>query len=161
MSKNAVTIKQLKLACRHVIELMAAGMTENHAIRSLELFANGYAKLRVIGTLAPDHASQYTLWSNAARRAKKTHPNKASGSQLRVEHGTPRRQFARLVLDAYKKGKLSEKWISRLCDKRWEVAVITLEEDRRLSKISRSALFSTPRKRWEAAKITFPKSRKR
>ena len=161
MSKNAVTLKQLKLACRHVIELMAAGMSENHAIRSLELFANGYAKLRVVGTLAPDHARQYTLWSISARRAKKAHPKKASGSHLRVEHGTPRRQFARLVLDGYKKGRLSEKWMNRLCNKRWEVAVITTDEDRRLSKVSRSALFPTPRRRWEAAKIRFPKSRKR
>jgi len=44
MSKNAITIEQLNTACRHVIELMDAGMTENLAIRNLELFANVYAK---------------------------------------------------------------------------------------------------------------------
>ena len=59
MSKNAPTIKQLELACRHVNELMAAGLTENMAIRNLELFANVYAKFLTLNTTTPDHVSQY------------------------------------------------------------------------------------------------------
>ena len=34
MSKNFITIEQLNIACRHVSELIEAGMTENMAIRS-------------------------------------------------------------------------------------------------------------------------------
>ncbi len=70
MSKNAITIEQLNIACRHVVELMEAGMTENLAIRSLELFANAYAKYRVLRHVNPDHADQYALWSKAAKKAK-------------------------------------------------------------------------------------------
>jgi hypothetical protein len=155
MSKNAVTIEQLNIACRHVIELMDAGITENLAIRTLELFTNTYAKMRVVGKANVDHASQYELWSKAARQAKLAYPKKAYGKYLRVEHGTPRRQFARLVLDAFKKKKLTQRWMNNLCNKRWQVAVITIEEDRRLTKISRSALFPTASGRWEAARIKF------
>lgn len=155
MSKNAITIDQLKIACRHVEELMSAGVTENLAIRTLELFTNNYAKMRVVGKANVDHASQYDLWSKAALRAKVANPGKAYGLYLRVEHGTPRRQFARLVLDGYKRGNLTAKWMNALCKSRWEVAVITIEEDKRLNKGSRSSLFSTPRERWAAAKIKF------
>lgn len=99
MSKNAVSIQQVKLACRHVEELMNAGVTENLAIRTLELFTNTYAKMRVVGKASVDHASEYELWSRAALRAKAANPKLPYGFYLRVEHGTPKRQFARLVLD--------------------------------------------------------------
>ena len=46
MSKNAPTIEQLNFARRHVLELIDAGMAENLAIRSLEIYANVYAKYR-------------------------------------------------------------------------------------------------------------------
>jgi hypothetical protein len=39
-SKNKLTIDQLKIACRHVRELIEAGVTENLAIRSLEEFTD-------------------------------------------------------------------------------------------------------------------------
>jgi len=155
MSKNAVTLKQIEIACQHVEELLASGVTENLAIRTLELFTNSYAKFRILKSVSPDHASQYKLWSRAARAAKAAHPKKALGKYLRVEHGTPRRQFARLVLTRFRQGKLTERWMNTLCNKRWEVAVITLEEDARLSRVARSCLFDTPQERWEAAKIRF------
>ncbi|MBX2897939.1 MAG: hypothetical protein KF763_21025 [Cyclobacteriaceae bacterium] len=37
MSRNALSIEQIKLACRHVDELIEAGFSENFAIRSLEI----------------------------------------------------------------------------------------------------------------------------
>jgi hypothetical protein len=106
MSKNAITIEHLNITCRHVIELMDVGMTENLAIRSLELFANVYAKMRVVGSASPDYADQYKLWSKAALLAKATDPKQKYAEYLRVEHGTPRRQFARLVLGRFRKGRL-------------------------------------------------------
>jgi hypothetical protein len=154
MSKNAPTMEQLKIACRHVLELIDAGMTENLAIRSLEIYANVYAKYRVLGAATPDHADQYELWSKAARKAKAANPNRPYGQYLRVEHGT-RRHFARLVLNAFKKRKLAEAWMNRHCDKRWKVAVITHAEDERLSKGGRSILLKTPDSRWAAANIKF------
>lgn len=53
MSINAVTIDQLNLACCHTKEMMAAGVTENLAIRTLELFADVYAKLLMGGNASP------------------------------------------------------------------------------------------------------------
>jgi hypothetical protein len=155
MSKNALTIEQLKLACRHVLELIEAGMSENLAIRSLEIYANYYAKYRVLGKVTPDHADQYDYWSKAARKAKLANPNRPYGQYLRVEHGTPRRHFARLVLEAFKKQKLTKTWMNRVCDKRWKVAVVTHAEDKRLSEGGRSTLLETPEARWSAAKIKF------
>jgi hypothetical protein len=152
MSKNAITIEQLKILCRHVKELRDAGMTENLAIRLLELSANVYAKFRRVGRASPDHADEYKLWSKAALKAKRANPRMPYGAYLRVEHGTPRRQFARLVLEGFDHGNLTEAWLNKLCDKRWKVAVITHEEDRRLP---RSQLFETPEERWKAAGIKF------
>lgn len=152
MSKNMLTIKQLKILCRHVNELLGAYFTENLAVRLLELGANNYAKYKLLGTTAPDHADQFEMWSKAARKAKKTHPKWKYSRYLRVEHGTPRRQFARLVLNAFRHGKLTQSWMNNLCGTKWKVAVITHEEDARLD---RSRLYRTPEARWEAAKIRF------
>src|SRR5258707_1292733 len=148
MSKNAPTIQQLNIACRHVVELIEAGMSENLAIRSLEIYANVYAKYRVHGEATPDHADQFDHWSKAARKAKAANPNRPYGEYLRVEHGTPRRHFARLVLDAFKKRKLTRTWMNRHGDKRWKAAVITHAEDKRLSEGGRSTLLKTPDARW-------------
>ena len=110
---------------------------------------------RVLGAATPDHADQYEHWSKAARKAKADNPNRPYGQYLRVEHGTPRRHFARLVLDAFKKHKLTKTWMNRHCDRRWKVAVITHAEDKRLSEGGRSTLFKNPEARWAAAKIAF------
>jgi hypothetical protein len=130
-SINSPTLNQLKLACRHVVEMREAGMTENVAIRMLEGLANGYAKFRVHNNCSPDHVDQFTYWSKAARKAKATNPKGAAGTYLRVEHSTPRRDFARDVLKAYKAGKLTERWMKNHCNKKWKIAVLTHEEDRR------------------------------
>jgi hypothetical protein len=53
VSKNIPTIEHLSIACRHVQELMAAGVTENFAIRTLELFTDVYAKLVKGGSATP------------------------------------------------------------------------------------------------------------
>ncbi|OGI59543.1 hypothetical protein A2814_03370 [Candidatus Nomurabacteria bacterium RIFCSPHIGHO2_01_FULL_38_19] len=152
MSKNTITINQLKILCRHVNELSDAGFTENVAVRLLELGANIYAKDLIMGTTTPDYADQFPLWSKAALKAKNAHLKWKYGRYLRVEHGTPRRQFARLVLKAFQRRKLTKPWMDKLCHTKWKVAIITHEEDARLA---RSKLYKSPEARWEAAKIKF------
>lgn len=152
MSKNTLTIKQLEVLCRHVDELLDAGFTENIAIRLLELGSNIYAKDRIMGTTTPDHADQFKLWSKAAQKAKKMHPKWKYGRYLRIEHGTPRRQFARLVLKAFHDRKLTKSWMDKFCDTNWRVAIITHEEDARLA---RSKLCKSSEDRWKEAKIKF------
>ena len=154
MSKNAPTLDHIKMACRHVIEMMDAGMTENVAIRQLELLTDMYGKYRVVGHVNPHHADQYELWSKAARKAKAANPKGKYGLYLRVEHGTPRRHFAREVLAAFKKKKLTKGWMDRHCQRNWKIAVITHEEDLRLNKLKRET-FSSPDERWAEARIKF------
>ncbi|MBX7133440.1 MAG: hypothetical protein K1X67_12270 [Fimbriimonadaceae bacterium] len=157
ISRNAITLDQIEAACRHVVELMSLGMTENLAIRNLEKFADTYAKVRIVGSASPDHVRQFELWSLAALRWQAEENGDAVGRCLRCEHGTPRRQFARLILQARERGELTQEWLDALCDSRWKVAVITVEEDARLTKLARSTLFDTPEDRWRAAAIEFPK----
>ena len=90
-TKNAPTLHQIKMTCRHVIELRKTGMTENIAIRLLEQLTNMYGKFRVLGHVSPDHADQFDHWSKAARKAKAANPKGKYGLYLRNEHGTPRR----------------------------------------------------------------------
>jgi len=138
------------------MELVAAGVSENLAIKSLETYTNDYAKHLLLGRIPPDNADIYDNWSEDARIAKTANPEKPYREYLRIEHGTPKRQFARLVLEGFKEKKLTRLWMDRLCQERWKVAVITLAEDERLSKLSgRSTLLDTPDARWAAAKIRF------
>jgi hypothetical protein len=44
MSRNAHTVAQLQLACRHVEEMVEAGVSVNFSIRTPELFADVRAK---------------------------------------------------------------------------------------------------------------------
>lgn len=155
MSKNTITIKQLKILCRHVKELRGAGFTKNIAIRLLELCANIYAKERIMGINGVDHADQFKLWSNAAIKARKKHPKWKYGRYLRIEHGTPRRGFALLVIEAFQHKKLTKPWMDKLCNTKWKVAVITHEEDRHLNRFARSKLYKSPEARWQAAGIKF------
>jgi hypothetical protein len=108
-SKNALTIEQLALTCRHFEEMIAAGVTENLAIRILELFADVYAKVHMGGNATPHHVRQVALWSVEARKIRNHNPNAIPKDNFRVEHGTPRRDFARKVLELYWKDKLSER----------------------------------------------------
>jgi hypothetical protein len=156
VSKNAITINQLAVACRHFAEMRAAGVTENLAIRTLELFADVYAKLDVIGNASPHHVDQVKLWSVKARQLKNALPDAKPRDYFRVEHGTPRRGFAREVLALYRQHKLNEKTVKELVERHWKLAVITLDEDKHLNKTARTLMFNTPEERWRAAGIEFP-----
>ena len=151
---------QLNLACRHVEEMMATGVTENLAIRTLELFTDVYAKLLMGGNASPHHVNQVELWSVKAKRLRKTMPDGKPKDLFRVEHGTPRREFARKAFALYEKGKLNEKSMQKLVHRYWKLAVITLEEDQRLNRVARSRMFATPEKRWSAAGIKFRASKR-
>src|SRR5690606_1168352 len=157
MSKNRPTIEHLQLACRHVDELIEAGVTENHAIRTLELFADVYAKIHGGGSAVPHHARQVpkTQWSVAALAALEEAGATWPRGKLRVEHGTPRSHLARLVKALHDAGELSETTMSELCNRYWKLAVITVEEDARLNRIARSQAHETPEARWSAAGIIF------
>ena len=155
MSKNAITINQLKVACRHVEEMMAAGVTENLAIRTLELFVDVYANLHTGGSATPHHVDQVELWSIKARKLRDALPDAKPRDYFRVEHGTPQRGFTRKVLGLYRRDKLSVRTINKLVVNDYKLAVITLDEDKRLNKVARSTIFDTPEERWAAASIKF------
>ena len=157
MSKNKPTIEHLNIACRHVQELMAAGVTENLAISTLELFADVYAKLHHGGSATPHHVKQVprSQWSIAAKKLVEKNPAGDTGRFLRVEHGTPRRAFARMVMKLYKANNLSDRTMARIARKSWKLAVITIDEDKALNKLARSKVFASPDERWRAAGIRF------
>lgn len=152
LSKNQPRIKQLLIMCRHIDELEKEGVTMNHAIRLLELSTDVYAKLLKGGSATPHSAEQVKLWSVAARKFKYSKPY---ANYVRVEHGTPRRAFALLVLELYRKNKLNKYEMDKLVKKYWKLAVITLEEDSKLGRIARSKMYKTPDLRWKAAGISF------
>ena len=154
MSINALTVDQLTLMCRQVDELLAAGITLNLAIRTLETAADAAAKNMILGNASPHSARQVPAaqWSVAARTAYEEHPTRPAREYLRVEHGTPRRAFANLVLESFRFGTLNKEAFEVLVKTRWKLAVITLEEDARLS---RSALMAMPDERWALAGIPF------
>jgi len=62
-SINAPTLDQVKLCCRHVVEMMDADITENLAIRMLELMTDNYAKFRVHNQCSPNDVNQFDHWS--------------------------------------------------------------------------------------------------
>ena len=156
MSKNTITVPQIELACRHVQEMISAGVTENLAIRILEHFVDVYAKLLTGGSATPHHVDQVGLWSVEALKIREEYPNAKPRNHFRVEHGTPRRHFARLVLELYEQQELTQERLNALVGRYWKLAVISLEEDKRLNKIARSKMYDTPEERWAAASIEFP-----
>jgi hypothetical protein len=155
MSKNAITVPQVKVVCRHVEEMIAAGVTENLAIRTLELFADVYAKFQVIGNTSPHHVNHVKLWSVKARKIREAMPDAKPKDYFRVEHGTPRRGFARKILGLYQKNELNEHTMQGAVQRYYRLAVITLHEDQNLNKIGRSKMFDTPEERWASAGIEF------
>lgn len=155
MSKNSITIDQLKLACRHVEEMRKAHVTENLAIRTLELFADVYATLKVYGTTGPLHVDQIELWSIEAIKLRDAKPDVKA--DFRIEHGTPRRDFARKILKLYDESQLSTERMNGLVERYYRLAVITLKEDQDINKVlDRSIVFTKPEKKWAAAGIRFP-----
>ena len=157
VSKNHLTIDQLTLACRHVDEMIEAGVTENLAIRTLELFTDVYAKILQGGSATPHHVSQVKTWSLKAQKLREALPGAMDnpGRYFRVEHGTPRRSFARKVRQLYQRNKLTARGVAKLVERDYKLAVITLDEDKQLNKLARSKVSSTPAKRWSAAGIEF------
>lgn len=155
LSKNSITIEQLKLACRHVKEMKDAGVTENLAIRTLGLFADVYAKLHDGGRASPHHVDQVKVWSRKAKKLRETKPDAKPRDNFRVEHGTPQRAFARKILVLYDRNELNETTMVELVKRDYRLAVITLEEDRHLNRIARSKVLDTPAERWKAAGIEF------
>lgn len=154
MSINSIKIEQIVIAANCMEQLLESGMTENLAIRHLEKLVDVYAKLKSTGKVSVDHVDEFPLWSKAALRAKRDNPDKKAGEYLRVEHGTPRRKFARLVLNAFKEGKLNKGWMDNHCTELWKVAVITREEDSKLNQIKKRE-FETPEARWAYVGIEF------
>jgi hypothetical protein len=103
MSKNKLTLEHLQLACRHVDELIAAGVTEDLAIRTLELFSDVYAKLLTGGSATPHHVDDVDLWSVQAIKARSAMPKLKPKDHLRVEHGRggrPAHKVARCKMSA-------------------------------------------------------------
>jgi hypothetical protein len=138
--------------------MLKADITENFAIRLLEHFADSYARQLVggSGVTSPLHVRHVKLWSLDAKRMKAKYPDKRPMEFLRVEHGTPRRGFARRVLRLYYEKKLTAGNINELVKRYWKLAVITLEEDRRLNAMGlRSEIYASPNTRWAKAKIMF------
>ena len=153
--KNEIDADQIFLACRHVEEMMIAGVTENMSIRTLELFVDTYAKIFHGGSPIPHHVDQVLLWSVDARKLIEVHPDIKPKDCLRVEHGTPRRGLARRVFSLYQEQNLTKESLENLVQRYWKLAVITIEEDARLNKIARSKVFDSPEDRWAAAGIKF------
>jgi len=112
------------------------------------------------GRPSPHHVKQVhpDNWSAAAKAAFNANPNQKPRDYLRVEHGTPRRGFARKVLELYATGNLTEATMDDLTRRYWKLAVITVEEDARLAKIARSTVYETPDARWSDAGILFDPS---
>ena len=157
MSKNRITIEQLNLVCRHYAELRAAGITENLGIRMVEHFADVYAKLHHGGSATPHHVEQVPRqqWSKAAIAFREQNPELPPRGHLVVEHGTPRRALARLVLDLHMQGRLDAASMDALVRQNWRLAVLTVAEDAALNRAFRSKLFDKPEDRWKAAGIEF------
>ena len=82
-------------------------------------------------------------------------PDAKPKDYFRVEHGTPQRGFARMVLALQRRNELTEDTATDLVKKFYKLAVITLEEDQQLNRIARSKVFDTPDARWAAAGIEF------
>lgn len=158
-SVNQINIKHLRLACRHYYEMRKAGITKNWAIRTLELFVDNYARQYTggKGRFNVLRAKDITLWSKKARKYKNgiIIGKLKAGNLVRVEHGTPRRSFAEWVINLDEKGKLNSRSVNHLVDTKWELAVITLQEDGRLNESSRIKPFDSPRKRWASVGIKF------
>jgi hypothetical protein len=90
VSKNRITIDQLEIACRHAEEMMAAGVTENLAIRTLEHFVEVYSKLQMGATATPYHVDKVKLWSIKAKNLRIAMPDAKARDHFRIELGTPR-----------------------------------------------------------------------
>ena len=120
--------------------------------------ADVYAKLKIIGNASPDRADQFEKWSKEAvklwSQKLKEKPKPPFGRYLRNEHGFGKTRFAEKVLEKYKTdGKLGEEMMDELVDRYWRVAVITLEEDKKLDRTNTAG--KSAEHRWSDAGIEF------
>jgi hypothetical protein len=138
--RKPVTYEQLIASCQAFDAMIKAGVIENLAIRSLTM---------VIGVYADEvHGGKILLVSRAARLA----PH----AERRREHGAPRVPFTRLIMKTYRENKLSKAHALALIEKHWQIAIITKEEDQRLTDLGlRSKLMESARARWAVASIVF------
>lgn len=163
--KNKITVSQLSLLCEQYETMLEAKFTPNVAIRLVELCADIYGKVRTGGNPGPHSVWQVRrqLWSKMALIVLSENPGlQDSKSKMRpkeffrVEHGTPKRKFAEEVIELHRTSRLSQRSMDDLTDRYWRVAVITLDEDKALSRIgARSRSYKTPESRWAAAGIEF------
>jgi hypothetical protein len=137
---------QIELLCRQTKELKDSGGRENHYLIPLENFVDEYARIYHAVRPGVYHADKIELWSVAARAARAAD----TATPVRIEHGTPRRELARLVYTLWGAGKFSKAALDSLIATHWQLAVITLDEDKRLN---RSKMFPTPLARWADATI--------
>jgi hypothetical protein len=137
--RKRVTYAQLIASCQAFDTMIKARVIENLAIRSLTM---------VIGVYADEvHGGKILLVSRAARLA----PH----AERRREHGAPRVPFARLIMKTWE-NKSSEAHALALIEKHWQIAIITKEEDQRLTALGlRSKLIESAQARWAVAGIVF------
>ena len=154
-SINDVTIPQLVLACEQVDEMIAAGITENLGIRILEHLADLYAKRRNGGSASPYKASHVKVWSKNAAALYAANPCRPFKDCFCVEHGTPRRAFARMVRGLHTSRELTADRMNKLVDERWKIAVLTHDEHAQLNKVARSRSLNTPEERWALINLEF------
>jgi hypothetical protein len=100
MSKCTITVDHLKLACRHFEEMMDANVGEKAAIRTLELFADVYAKGSVMGNASLDRLKRVESWSIKAKQLQDAISVAKPEDHLQIHHGTPRRGFVREILNS-------------------------------------------------------------
>jgi hypothetical protein len=90
------------------------------------------------------------VWSVAAKHA-------SSNKDVMIEHGTPKSEFVKQVYDVYIANKLAKELLDSMIENLWWIAVITKEEDARLSSNGwRSKSHNNgPKARWAAVGIQF------
>lgn len=135
-----VHFTHLIVALKGYHELIAAGMSRNWAIRSLNEVINAYAD--------QFHTGKEILVSKAAR-------GRPRRDMIR-EHGTPRSALNTEYIEAYRAGRLTEEKAQAIAVALWRQAFITREEDQRLRDLGlRFKAKGSPEERWAAAGIEF------
>lgn len=126
---------------------MVAGQPVEGYARGLHgLKHNSYAHVSAVSV----PLNSVPVWSVAAKRA-------TSSKDVMIEHGTPKSEFVKLVYDVYIVGKLTEALLVSMVENLWWIAVITKEEDARLSSSGwrSKAHDDGPKARWAAVGIQF------
>jgi hypothetical protein len=152
------TFEHVLSLCAHCKRSRDLGAGAHHTGWWLGNQLNGYARgLHGLKYNRYDHVSSVSipldsipLWSKAAKHTK-------NHKEVMIEHGTPKRQFVKMVYDVYVAGKLTNAKLDSMIENLWWVAVITKEEDARLSSNGwrSKAHDDGPKARWAAVGIQF------